>query len=259
MSLWDVGAWRILFPRLPERRVHFLGLFWIRLAGEALNNITPFLDVGGEPLKARMVSQRFRIAPPSAMASVVVAKTSSYISEAAFMFFGAVLSFKLLALPDERRIQLCLMLVAVCAVFTGFLLMQQRGAFRKLNPEIGHFYTTHGDLFWSAATMNMMGWVAGGVETYFFCRLVGMDITVMQGVVLEALMQLVRTGSFFIPMNLGAQEGGFAFFIGAMGYAPVSGVAVSLLKRMRQLLWTGVGFVVWAVFSKFHRNSGEIS
>jgi len=248
MTLWDVGAWRRLFPNEYSSRVRFADLFWIRLAGEALNNVTPFLDIGGEPLKARLLAHRFHLSSQQAVASTVVAKTSVFISQAVFMVMGAVLSFGILPLPAGARAKILALLLVVCFVFIGFLYLQRRGAFQRMNPEISRFYSVEGDRFWSAVSLNWMGWLFGGLEMTIFCRLAGMDISFLEGFMLEALLQLVRTGSFFIPMNLGAQEWGLAFFMALMGFEPVAGVGVSLLKRSRQILWTAAGFAAWGVY-----------
>ena len=248
ICIWDVMAWQLLFTPQDSRRVRLGGLFWIRLAGEAVNNVTPFVDIGGEPLKAHWLTKRFGLPAPHAMASVVVARTSMFISEAAFMLAGAAFSSRMLVLPAHQRLELTALLFTVCFVFIGFLLLQRKGAFRSMNAEIGRFYLHHGGRFWSAVALDLIGWVFGGFETFFFCRLMRIEITLMQALVLESLLQLVRTGGFFVPMNLGVQEGGLAFFMNAMGFDPVAGVAVSLLKRFRQLFWTAAGFGVWGVW-----------
>lgn len=248
MTLWDVGAWRLLFPRECSSRARFADLFWIRLAGEALNNVTPFLDIGGEPLKARLLAHRFQLSSQQAVASTVVAKTSVLISQAAFLLMGAALSFVILPLPADTRVGILALLLAVCFIFIGFLYLQRKGAFHKMNPEISRFYSVEGERFWSAVSLNWMGWLFGGVETTIFCWLAGMNISFLEGLMLEGLLQLVRTGSFFIPMNLGAQEWGLAFFTALMGFEPAAGVGISLLKRSRQILWTATGFAVWGVY-----------
>jgi hypothetical protein len=114
-------------------------------------------------------------------------------------------------------------------------------------PDISRYYSIHRERFWTAVPLNILGWVFGGVEMYFFCRILHVDISVLEAVMLEALLQLIRTGSFFIPGNLGAQEGGLAFFMGQMGFEPVLGVGLSLLKRFRQIVWTAAGFLVWVI------------
>ncbi len=252
MSFWDVMAWKFCFSRELSPRIRISRLFFIRLAGEALNNVTPFIDIGGEPLKIHWLHRDSGISMASAGAATVVARTSLLLSEAFFMLLGVVLSFKLIPLESKYRIQLIAVLFFVCLVFVVFLGLQQRDWLKKLNPEISRYYSTHGNRFWTALPLNGLGWVSGGVEMYFFCRILGIDISILEGVMLEALLQLVRTGSFFIPGNLGAQEGGLAFLIGQMGFDPVLGVGLSLLKRFRQILWTGVGFFVWGIFKRSH-------
>jgi len=71
--------------------------------------------------------------------------------------------------------------------------------------------------------------------------------------ILEALLQLTRTASFFIPGSLGAQEGVLALVVLGFGYVPALGVAVSLLKRLRQVIWTILGFIVWGLIERLPR------
>ena len=87
---------------------------------------------------------------------------------------------------------------------------------------------------------------------YFMLQLLGVPVSLVQAVMLESLLQLVRTASFFIPGNLGTQEAGLAFFIQLLGYHPALGVAASLLKRARQIVWTGIGFAIWGGYQLIH-------
>ncbi len=250
MTLWDVAALKKVFVPEVSSKLSTFRLFLIRLAGEALNNVTPFMDVGGEPLKVHMLVKHLTLRPQQAVSAIVIARTSTLVSEAFFMLTGFFLSYAAMSLPFPSRVRLSCTLLIVSAVFLGFLWAQQHGSFQKYNTDIQEFYKKHGVRFWTAVFLNWMGWIAGGVETYLFCRIVGLPVSIWEGIMLEALTQLVRVGTFFIPMNLGTQEGGMAFFVQQMGYAPVLGVAISLLKRFRQLVWTAVGFSVWALFSK---------
>ena len=248
MSLWDVAAWKFAFGRQTAPQLRWKELFWIRLAGEALNNVTPFIDIGGEPLKIHLLVRRLGVSASSATSATVVARTSLLLSEAFFMLSGVVLSFWLIPMQARYRWQLTALLCAVCAAFFVFLWAQQKGWLKKLSPEISGYYSGESRRFWKAVPLNSLGWVSGGVETYLFCRLLGTELSLLQSVMLEALLQLIRTGSFFIPGNLGAQEGGLALFVGQMGLDPVFGVGISLLKRFRQVVWTAAGFLVWRVY-----------
>jgi hypothetical protein len=248
MTFWDVAAWKMVFVPEVSRRLDTFQLFLIRSVGEALNNITPFVDIGGEPLKVHFLVQRQGVSVGQAVSATVIAKTSMLVSEAFFMLTGFFVSYWALVLPARSRIRLSWILLIVSTVFFGFLWLQQQGRFQRLNADIQYFYRTYGRRFWTAVSLNWIGWLAGGVETYLFCRIVGLPISIWEGIMLEALTQLVRMGTFYIPMNLGVQEGSMAFFVQQMGFLPVEGVAISLLKRFRQLAWTAVGFVIWALF-----------
>ena len=62
--------------------------------------------------------------------------------------------------------------------------------------------------------------------------------------IIEALLQLVRAGSFFIPLSLGAQEGGLIVIFISMGMAGPLGLAVSFVRRIRELVWIALGLLL---------------
>ncbi len=62
-------------------------------------------------------------------------------------------------------------------------------------------------------------------------------------------MQAVRTASFFIPANLGAQDGAVVLIVGAFTGAPAAGLSTAILRRLRQLAWIAAGFAVGGHYS----------
>jgi hypothetical protein len=82
------------------------------------------------------------------------------------------------------------------------------------------------------------------VVTAFF----GRPLDFADAIAVEALAQLVRAGTFFIPMSLGAQEGTFMLALGAITGAPPLGLAVAFVRRGRELVWLGLGLLMfWRV------------
>ncbi len=282
MCIWDVFAWRMVFGKIWRERLRFPGLFAIRFVGEAVNNITPIVDVGGEPLKVVLVFRRFEIPKIIALASVILSRTALFIGEIIFMIVGLVVSFFILPLSFEWRVGLTVA-VFIFMVFSAFFTFaQKKGLFvtfiqwldffqfdpalfkrfhiplQKIDEEIASFYSHERKSLQSAVFFHTIGWFAGGIEMYFMLHLLGVHVSLVQAVMMEALLQLVRTASFFIPGNLGTQEAGLAFFIQLLGYHPALGVAVSLLKRARQIVWTGIGFAIWGVYQLIHiRENSE--
>lgn len=272
MCAWDVAAWKAVFSKRWHPQIKFWDLFTIRLAGEAVNNITPVIDVGGEPLKVVLVSNRFEIPKKSALAAGIIGRTALFLAEIYFVVLGLALSFFILPLPWEWKWALFITVLVFIILIALFIFAQKKGLFvtfiewldylqfdpklferfhipfKQIDEEISSFYSTEEKGFKKAVFLHTLGWISGGVEMFFIFQIIGSPVSFVQAMMLESLLQLVRLASFFIPGNLGAQEGGLAFFVQLMGAHPAYGVAASLLKRARQILWTGIGFAIWGLY-----------
>ena len=275
MNFWDTVAWQVLVPVSGWRRraAQCKDLFLIRLAGEAVNGMTPFIDVGGEFLKAALASDVLKMSKKNVVTSVVLARTTLFFSEIMFWIWGLLPAFWMVSLSPSVRWGLGTTTVIFIVLAAALLFLQRRGFFstivggfkrlgfglglaqkfhlslKEIDGEITSFYRAKkGILCWSIF-LHWIGWGAGGFETYLMFKILGSPLTFWQMMLGEALFQIVKTGSFFIPANLGAQEAGFALFAQMVGIHPSQGVLVSLLKRARQLLWAGVGFAIWGIYT----------
>jgi len=86
--------------------------------------------------------------------------------------------------------------------------------------------------------------------------LLGVDLSFSDVWIIEALAQLIKVGSFFIPLSIGAQEGGFIIIFSAMGLPPGMGLTLSFVRRIRELIWVGLGLAL-AGQMEFNPNSEE--
>ncbi len=270
MNLLDSAAWLVLYPAGVWRRFsawsHF---FLIRVAGEAINNLTPFADVGGEFLKINLAADVLKTSRKAAVISVVLTRSTLFFSEVIFWITGflPILFFVPLSGPTfwgallTILISLGLSLMLVFVQKRGFMksLVGFLGRFgiqssilqkdplsaKEIDEGIRSFYRHKKGELWVSFFLHWAGWVVGGVETYWMFKILGAPIDPWQAVAGEAFFQLVKSGSFFIPANLGAQEAGLGWYAASLGLHPSYGVLVSLLKRARQLVWTAIGFVIW--------------
>ncbi len=275
MCLWDVAAWKMVFAGPFRVRLKLPDLFAIRLAGEAVNNITPVIDIGGEPLKVVLVSRRFEIPKRKSLAAGVIGRTALLAAEIIFMVLGLFCSFFWLPLPFEWRFGTLVVIFVFAAVVWFLIFAQKKGLFvtfirwlgffqfdpelfkrlhiplKEVDDDVSSFYATEKHQFHRAVLFHTIGWISGCVEMYFMFRIVGAPVSLWEALILESVLQTVRTASFFIPANLGTQEAGLAFLIQAAGYHPALGVAVSLLKRLRQIIWVAIGFAIWGLYRTF--------
>ena len=93
-------AWAWTIPS-SARRVPFFELFRIRLAGEAINYLIPSGTLGGEPLKANLLSPSIGLA--NGLACVAVGKFSQVLAQLIVMVAGGLFaSFTLNVPPDVK-------------------------------------------------------------------------------------------------------------------------------------------------------------
>jgi putative membrane protein len=265
INAFDTLAWRCTLP--SGSRVPFGSLYLSRMAGEAVNSLTPTAAVGGEPVKAHLL-RAFGVSGPDGVASIVIAKTALTVSQIAFLLIGIGVLFDRL---DRRAVGIAslLILVAASGGFTAMLVRLQRrgpaaavwGWLRRLAPRarlvahlesrahaidtrLAEFYRIEGHAFRNATLLNFVSWLLGVVEVVVMMDLIDAPIPWRDALIVEALAQPIRATALVIPGGLGAQElGGVAFCTAVLGIAEPDAAALWLMKRGRELAFDAVGLV----------------
>ena len=110
--------------------------------------------------------------------------------------------------------------------------------------------------FGFALLLGVISWAVGVLEVYYALEFLGRPVSLAEAWIIEAMAQMVRAGSFFIPASIGLQDGAFVLICAAITGSPELGVAVALVRRMREIVWIASGF---ALGSLLHLSRGEIS
>jgi uncharacterized membrane protein YbhN (UPF0104 family) len=87
-----------------------------------------------------------------------------------------------------------------------------------------------------AGGLQLAALVCASFEVWFAMRLFGHPVSVEAAVALESLIQATRNLAFFVPGGIGVQEAGFVFFGHMLGIGPDLPLAVSIVKRLREVL-----------------------
>jgi hypothetical protein len=74
-----------------------------------------------------------------------------------------------------------------------------------------------------------------------------MPIGFAEAWLLEALIQVLRIVTFFIPSSIGAQEGGIVLIFQQFGFANPLSLTFAIIRRIREILWVGVGLLLWSL------------
>jgi uncharacterized membrane protein YbhN (UPF0104 family) len=71
------------------------------------------------------------------------------------------------------------------------------------------------------------------------------QVSFLQALIIESLVQAISSAAFFVPGGLGVQEGGFLLIGGAMGLDPATSLALAGARRVRDLLIFLPGLAAW--------------
>lgn len=261
--LFNTIGWRFSFP--PPRAVAFRHLLAARLAGEAINNLTPTATIGGEVVRARMLEGRCD--PHAAWASVAVAKLSQTFAQMLFVFTGLLVVVRDVPLPDGLRRGLYIGLGAITVGLLAGIALQRRGLFGAgarlaarlgmhvpqalhaqvagLDAEIGRVYAEPVAFALSVAGF-FAGWCMGAVEVYIVLTCLQLDPSWTRAFTIEILAVAIDALFFFVPAKAGVQEGGKALIFGLLGLDPAKGLVLGIARRVRELSWSLIGLVVLA-------------
>jgi len=260
-TLLHTLGWRLAFAR---ERPPFARLVSIRLAGEAFNVTTG--SVGGEPLKVLLL--RPRVPLDGAVAAVVIDKTTIAMGQGAFLLVGLVIARAGFALPPAFvETMTALFVVEILALLALALVQTSEGIGRALQrlarsawPALGQrlepflriermvavFYRHHAGRLGGAIVWHLLGWVAGSLEVYLVLSWLGLDVSPATALVIEAFASAVRFLAFMVPAALGALEAGTMVVFGAFGLSPGLGLSVTLIRRLRQIVWVVIGLLTLA-------------
>ena len=116
----------------------------------------------------------------------------------------------------------------------------------QLDQRIKKFYTADPWRFFLSTFFNFLGWLTGSLEVYFIAHVVGMSISFTEAWLLEALIQVLRIVTFFIPGSLGAQEGGIVLIFSQFGFGQQASVMFAVIRRLREVAWVAFGLLLWS-------------
>tara|TARA_A100001011_G_C14293165_1_gene837171 strand:- start:1481 stop:2461 length:981 start_codon:yes stop_codon:yes gene_type:complete len=256
----DSVSWQMTFTSIRFNLSWAGRFFVIRMIGEAYNNILPAASLGGEPLKAWILKTNYNISYVDSTSALIISKTVSMLSLVLLIGFAFFLSLDNSEVSfTHKKTAILLLVIAIFSLFTFFVLQRNRVLskiarfliertskmkFKKFLEDVenvdntfNRFYSTNKIRLALSFLFASLNWFFGVIELYLIFLFLGRPLTLEDAIILESLIQLVRTMTFFIPSAIGTQEG--AFFVGSeilLGSAEL-GLSASLVRRARDLVW----------------------
>jgi putative membrane protein len=262
-ALYAVGWLVLLVPYDPRRRAGVGYLFWVTAVREAVDRLLPVASVGGGVVGVRLLRWRGLPTVPVS-ATVIVEMVTTLIMVYLFTGLGLLLLVEFDATGrDYHRLLLAFTLTLPVPVAT-VLLLRFGSAFGRLQkflrPMVGESMTSEqaesldhelraclrrGRRLLASGALQFAALISGCFEIWFALRLFGHPVSWATALVLESMTQAVRHLAFVVPAGLGVQEAGLVIFGQAFGISSELALAVSMAKRIREVLCGLPALISW--------------
>lgn len=276
INLIILGAgWLAVAPGLPRSQ---LGTFaWARTTREAATDILPFSQFGGLVVGARTAIAG-GIREPLVYASLIADQTTELAAQLVFTTFGVAMLA--LVLTDQSAAAGVLPLVlgglalmaGIMALFAfaqrpvlkmaqglaGRLLPRSVATMAALTTELDAIYAQRARVI-AAFLLHLLAWVFSAAGAWVALRFMGSDLPLIDVLTIEALIFTLRTVAFAIPGGIGVQEGAYLLIGPLFGLTPSAALAVSLVKRARDIAVGVPGVLLWQAFEVRALRAGAIT
>jgi putative membrane protein len=260
------AGWLVLLrPYDKDGRAGLGYLFWVTTIREAIDRLLPVASVGGSVVGIRLLHRRGLAAVPVS-ATVFVEIVLTLIVSYVFTAVGLIVLVGHGATDREYRNSVFVFLATLPVPIVTLALMRYGSPFRRLQrflrPLIGESLSqdaasldqelraclSRRSSMFAAGSWQFAALLSGAFEIWFALRLFGHPVSVATAVALESMNQATRHVAFFVPAGLGVQEAGLIVFGQLLGINGELALALSMVKRMREVLWGVPSLLSWQWF-----------
>jgi phosphatidylglycerophosphate synthase len=267
-GLWHLArtwAWAWCFPQ--PRTVSFARLARVRLSAEAFSYLT-LRGIAGEPLKVVLLGDS--VDARQATAAVALERLAYLIGTTIIIGIGSIMAMVGLPLtPLWFRVFRAFAIAAGIIAFLSGVVIAGRGTYvqaglagmdRRLGTSlaigrVGRFVGAVERLMLDLVRGNPMrlavllvatvaAYACMALEAWVILRASDPSFTLNAALGVETFSRVASFASAFIPANLGALEASSLAAVAAVG-ATGGGAALALARRLRGLLWAGIGLAIY--------------
>ena len=246
-------AWHLVTPDMPPHRLPFF--IWGRWVRTAAADILPFSQLAG-PLAGVRLAILHGVSGATAAASVMVDVATEFLTQLGFGLIGLVILLE--RDPSTGLVAPALLWVLAAGAMAAAFIAVQHGSGRplleRLSAPIARRFSdllpaTMDSVYAAlsrihnqrlrvalAALLHLLEWLGTGLEAWIALRLMQVPISLAGAIGIEGLLYAIRGAAFAVPAAVGIQEGGYLLLGAAFGLSPEEALALSLLKRGRDLV-----------------------
>ena len=270
-----------------KSRPSFLRIYRLTITGYALNYATPVGGLGGEPYRImelskdigteRATSSVILYAMMHFLAHFLLWFTTIFLylalaaigdlplTPAIGLVFAVIIAFCLTAfyvLAKGYRNGVAVTIFDWLRKIPGLrgwaTRFQQSHAeqLRHVDEQISALHRQDKRAFYSSLSLEYLARIVQALEILFMLLLFGVDcgggfggitLTFLHSILILSLTTLLANLLGFLPMQLGVQEGGFVISIAALGLSAALGIFVSIICRVREIIWIAIGILLMKI------------
>lgn len=269
--LFQALAWRTI-QREHLRGVRLARLLELKFISDALNTLLPTANLGGEA--ARLHLSRNFLTRKQALAGILVDKTVEYGAGIPFMALGFLAAWaggffpKPLLLPALLCLAISLAGVLIFAAFQlkGMhpvlaalsrvapplrrAIAERERQIRRLGLQLVRLYRVPRRRTLAAWSWHFLARLSGVLETYLIMRVLGWPVGFGHALFITAMVAGINTVFFLMPGQWGIAEGSHLFILHSLGYPPLLGLSMGVIKRVRKLAFAAAGVPLYYAASR---------
>lgn len=284
-----IGSWLVIYlfnalafrqiiqeQAIPESNLPFLTVLRLTITGYAINYITPFVALGGEPYRI-MELKRF-VGIHKATSSVLLYGMMHVFSHIVFWVLSIILILVVLPLDRTMMIGMAIGFIVGILIIMWFLSIYKKGftvntflllqkipfvkkfatkflaekseSLHEIDDQIRILYAERKSRFLTAMIYEILARVVTCAEIYFTAVAIDLNMSISEALIISSASSLFANLIFFFPMQLGVREGGLALALRSVGLPAEAGLFIGIIMRIREIVWIMIGFILMRVSKK---------
>ena len=264
-------AWQLTMGEGESNRPSFWRTYAVTISAGALNFLTPVVNAGGEPFRVAALAPW--LGTRRAAGSVILHRMLHSFAYVLVWFTAIVLAFALLPRETPKvvliilgvvgLVLLCILALIMSAHRSGVLerlldwmgrvpllrrlaarLEPRRETLVQMDRQITEFYHRQPGRFVKAILLEYLGRCIFMLELVLIMASLGFRLDYLRAFTLGGLEAIAGNVLFLVPFELGAREGSYFALFALFGMDPQLGLYTSIVGRVRDLVWIGLGLVL---------------
>lgn len=269
-------AWYEIIRDGKKAGVPFWRIYKLSVSGFALNYVTPIGLMGGEPY--RIMELKPYIGVERATSSVIL-YVMMHISSHFCLWLSAVVIY-ICVHPVSPVMGIVLSLIALFCLLCATLFIRgyrsgmavafirtcgkipflrkwsvrfaakHSEQLKDIDRQIAYLHQKRKRTFYTTLSLEFTARIVSCLEVWLILRILTSNVNFIDCILILAFSSLLANLLFFMPMQIGGREGGFALAVGGLSLSGAYGVYTALITRVRELIWIVIGLALMKIGNK---------